>query len=305
MTSQTPSPRQKLLVVGCGYTGLKVIQRVWSVDPRKDISALVRRSSRVQELTKHHIPTLAWDLDRPTTQETKNSLNNLMSGGVVLYSTPPPREGDSDTRMRRFLASIHEPINRFIYLSTTGVYGDCRGAWIDEAQPVNPQNPRSVRRVDAERQVQQWCEQNNVTWTFLRIAGIYGPGRLPMRQAKTGDTVLKANEAPYGNHIHIDDLVRCCTVLIQGDTDVNQVINVSDGEPRRSGDLRRVVAKAADLPPPMEIGIDQAHQTFSEMRLSFAAESRRINNQRLRDLLGGVLLYPNLEIGVAKSLKEA
>ncbi len=304
MNSQDTLPRQKLLIVGCGYTGLRIVERVWSLDPRKEITALVRRGSRVQELNQHHIPTLAWDLDRPGTQETKNTLNDQMIGGVILYSTPPLREGDSDLRIKRFLSSIQVPIKRFIYLSTTGVYGNCNGEWVDEKRPINPQNDRSKRRADAEQQVVQWCEARRVSWTILRIAGIYGPNRLPVGQSKNGDTVVKAAEAPFGNHIHVDDLVRACVVLIQTEDGRDEIFNVSDGEPRRSGDLRRVVAKEAGISPPKEIGIDEAHNTFSEMRLSFAVESRRIVNERFRDLLGGVLLYPSLEIGVAKSLEE-
>ena len=304
MNKQDTLPRQKLLIVGCGYTGLRVVERVWSLDPRKDVTALVRRASRVQELNKRHIPTLAWDLDRPGVQETKNTINDQMIGGVVLYSTPPLRDGQTDQRIKRFLSSIQVPIKRFIYLSTTGVYGNCNGEWVDENRPINPQNDRSRRRADAEEQVIQWCQAHNVAWSILRIAGIYGPHRLPVRQAKHGDTVVKAGEAPFGNHIHVEDLVRACVVLIQTEDGQNTIFNVSDGEPRRSGDLRRVLAKETGAPAPTEIGIDEAYDTFSEMRLSFAVESRRINNERFRDLLGGVLLYPSLEIGVAKSLEE-
>lgn len=297
----TALPRDKLLIVGCGYTGERVAKKIWAIDPRRDISALVRRGSSLQKLIAMNIPAMTWDLDRPSTQETRYTLNQVGAGGVVLYSTPPPRDGEIDTRIKRFLSVIRSKVRHFVYLSTTGVYGDCQGEWIDESRPVNPQNDRSKRRLNAEEQVKKWCIEHQARWSILRIAGIYGPGRLPTRQTGSGDTVLTENEAPMGNHIHIDDLVRACSVLIQSDGK-DQVINVSDGEPKPSGELRRVVAKAASLPPPQEIGIEQAHETFSEIRLSFALESRRINNQRLLDLLGGSLLYPNIEMGVAASL---
>lgn len=303
MNPLTQEDREKLLVVGCGYTGSRVVKRLWSVDPRKDITALVRRGSSLQKLNNNHIPALAWDLDRPAPQEVKRAINELTYHGVVLFSTPPPREGDHDTRMKRFLNDLAGPIKHFIYLSTTGVYGDCQGEWVTEQRAVNPQNERSLRRVSAEEQVRAWCNQRNVPYSILRIAGIYGPGRLPTPRNDGRDTVLKQREAPFGNHIHVDDLVRGCIRLIQ-DSGGYRVVNVSDGEPRPSGDLRRVVAKAMDLPSPSEIGFDQAYDTFSEMRLSFALESRKIDNTAFLQLLGGPLLYPSLELGVAASLSN-
>jgi nucleoside-diphosphate-sugar epimerase len=185
-----------------------------------------------------------------------------------------------------------------VYISTSAVYGDCQGAWITEAQATAPTSDRGRRRLDAERQVVDWCTRQGVQWNILRVPGIYGPGKLPLARLEQGLPVLREADAPYTNRIHGDDLAMICIAAMQSPVH-NNVFNVSDGHPSNMTDYFFRVADAAGLPRPPTVARAEAEQVLSPGMLSFLADSRRMQNDKLLKQLGIRLQYPDLDSGLA------
>ena len=131
------------------------------------------------------------DLDRP------DSLAPLEAADAVLHCAPPPQTGTEDTRTANLLAVLERNRilpTRFVYISTSGVYGDCGGALVDESRAVNPQSPRAQRRVHAEAQLALWCTRQGVALVVLRAPGIYAADRLPLERLRAGTPVLRDEE---------------------------------------------------------------------------------------------------------------
>ena len=152
------------------------------------------------------------NLDRP------DSLATLEPADAVLHCAPPPQSGQTDTRTGNLLAALSGMRilpTRFVYISTSGVYGDCGGALVDETRAVNPQGDRAKRRVDAEQQLAQWCKTLGIALIVLRAPGIYAGDRLPIERLRAGTPVLRAADDVYTNHIHADDLAAICVRTLE------------------------------------------------------------------------------------------
>ncbi len=219
----------------------------------------------------------------------------------ILYTVPPSPDAATDVRLERLLDLLHPAPTRIVYISTTGVYGDCGGKLVDETCPVNPQNRRALLRVAAEQSLEAWCASKAVACVILRVPGIYGPGRLGIDRVRSRAANIRENEANPGNRIHVDDLVTCCEAALAEDAPPG-IYNVGDGDHRSAtwfaGELARRIG--AEAPP--EISLDQARKEFSPMRLSFLGESRRIDTTKMRDVLGVTLRYPDPVDGIAASI---
>ncbi len=227
------------------------------------------------------------DLDQPSSLPAVS--------GRVLYTAPPPSGGDSDRRMRAFLQAAGE-IETLVYLSTSGVYGDCAGDWVDETRPPAPRTERARRRVDAEQQLQDWAAHSGARLAILRVPGIYGPGRLPLARLREGRPVLDPAQAPWSNRIHAEDLADACLLALDKG---RGIYNVSDGSPSRMSDYFLACARHAGLPAPPLIDWAEAERQFSPQMLSFYRESRRLDIRRARRELGFEPRYPDLESGLA------
>lgn len=244
---------------------------------------------------------LSADLDRP------DSLAILPLNAVrVLYLAPPPQSGQLDDRMRNFCDELSRRLPErplgLVYVSTSGVYGDCRGELVKETRPVNPQTDRARRRVDAETILRNWGEVNQVPIVILRVAGIYGPGRLPLQRLQAGLPVLQPEQSPSSNRIHADDLARICLAALDR-VEMEGVFNVCDGEQSSMSAYFIAVAEMFDLPEPTRISMQAAQEQFSAEMLSYLKESRRLDNSRLLKELNVTLLYPTLATGL-QSIKQ-
>lgn len=267
------------LVAGTGYTGRRVLERL----PAEATLGLSRS---------------AFDTDRAFETVDFDALEtlpvSLPRDYAVLYTCPP--DGSTDQRLRRFVAALpHEPV-RFVYISTTGVYGDCRGAVVSEDTPVNPGSRLSKPRVDAEDFLRAWTDG----LVILRVPGIYGPDRLGVERLMAGEACLREAEANPGNRIHVDDLVACCLAALAPDTPAG-TYNVGDGDHRSATWFAGEVARQTGLPPPREISRALAAQEFSPMRLAFLASSRKVDTTRMREVLG--VKPRNPEEGIRQSLR--
>jgi len=195
-----PSPK-KLLIIGCGDIGQRTArlarQSGWQV------SGLVRSAESGRKLCEQGIGIIEANLLDPAALPVLD-----LRGSSLLYLAPPPGGGVTDPKVRNLCAAIHsgqEP-DKIVYISTSGVYGDCQGTRVTEATPPNPQTARAKRRFDAETVFSQFSEQRNVPLVILRVTGIYGPHRFPLQRLLERHPVLCEAEASFTNRIHADDL---------------------------------------------------------------------------------------------------
>lgn len=217
---------------------------------------------------------------------------------VVLYTVPPA--GSDDVRLPHFLSELQPPPRRFVYISTTGVYGNCHGARVTEDAPLNPSG-MSRPRVAAERLLTAWATSENCELTILRAPGIYGPGRLGVDRIEAGGAVLREEDASPGNRIHVDDLANCCIAALDKTTPTG-IFNVGDGDHRSSTWFAQEVARQAGLPEPRLVSRVEAEKEFSPLRLAFLSSSRIVDTTRMRDVLGVTPRYANPEDGIKASL---
>jgi nucleoside-diphosphate-sugar epimerase len=186
---------------------------------------------------------------------------------------------------------------RFVYISTSGVYGDCGGARVEESRPVNPRTVRAARRVDAERAVTEWGDAAGVKTTILRVPGIYATDRLPVERLARGTPVLRAEDDVYTNHIHADDLARACVAALWRGR-AQRVVNVSDASALKMGDYFDLAADLYGLPRPPRLARDAARAQLPLSLLSFMGESRRLQTQRMAQELRLRLRYPTVVQGL-------
>lgn len=282
-----------VLIVGCGDVGRQLAAA------GQPVTGLVRTPASAAGLAELGITSLLADLDQA-------ELPPLPTGAAeVFYLAPPPPQGTTDPRIGHFLqacARDGQP-RRIVAISTTGVYGDCGGAWVDEDCPPNPQLDRARRRWDAEQQLRAWHDQGGGELVILRVAGIYGPGKLPLERLRQGLPMVPEHQAPWTNRIHIDDLVTVCRAAMARAPD-GALYNVSDGHPGNMTDYFNRVADLAGLPRPPLVPLAEASGQLSAGILSYLSESRRLRNDRMLRELGIALRYPTLALGLPACLDQ-
>jgi nucleoside-diphosphate-sugar epimerase len=280
--------RPVLLIVGCGDIGLRVLgllQRRWRV------LALTSSPTRVASLRAAGAVPLVGDLD------DARSLGRLAAlADAVLHLAPPPQQGSTDPRTRKLLQALARSsrVRRLVYASTSGVYGDAGGERFDETRAVHPTTDRARRRVDAEARVRQHGRAFALRACILRVPGIYALDRQggdPRDRVRRGAPVLVPADDVHTNHIHADDLARACVAALMRGAP-QRIYHVSDCSELKMGDHFDAVADAFGLSRPPRLTRDEAARTLSPMQMSFVAESRRLDNRRLRAELRLRLRYP-------------
>ena len=239
--------------------------------------------------------TVGLDLDLP------GSLAALEPADALLHCAPPPPAGATDTRTANLLEALEGRRilpTRFVYISTSGVYGDCGGAVVDESRALNPQSTRGRRRADAEQQLALWCNRHHVALVVLRAPGIYAADRLPLERLRAGTPVLREADDVYTNHVHADDLAAACARALEDDAPAG-IYNASDDSELRMGAWFDLVADYAGLPRPPRIARSEAAGRLPPELLSFMNESRRLDNRRLTHVLGLRLRFPTVQQGLA------
>jgi nucleoside-diphosphate-sugar epimerase len=233
------------------------------------------------------------DLDRPGSF-------SLPRAEALLHCAPPPSEGTADTRTTNLLAALEKgrilPA-RMVYVSTSGVYGDCSGARVDESHPPAPQTERACRRLNAETQLRQWTGARDIALIVLRVPGIYAPDRLPLERLRAGTPVLRAEDDVYTSHIHAEDLAAIVCRALEDDA-APGVYNAADDTEMKVGDWFDLVADTHRLPRAPRVSRGAAPQKIPPGLLSFMQESRRLDNTRLKSVLGIRLRYPTVREGL-------
>jgi len=276
----------RVLMIGCGDVALRTARLL---HPKVRLYGLTRRVEDVAKLRAHGILPIIGDLDRLA------SLDRLRAAPhAVLHFAPPPSDGRDDSRTRKLVAALARARSipqRFVYISTSGVYGDCAGARIGETRPRRAGTPRARRRVAAEDRLRDWAKRYGVSLSILRVPGIYAETRLPLDRLRQGTPVLMAEDDVYTNHIHADDLAHAAVAaLFRGRA--NRAYNTSDDAELKMAGWFDLVADAYKLPRAPRISWDDAVTRIAPLLLSFMSESRRLSNVRMKRELRVRLRYP-------------
>jgi nucleoside-diphosphate-sugar epimerase len=286
-----------VFVVGCGDIGCRVaaLEQAQGLE----VAALARTPESAGKLEALGILPLAGDLDQP------ESLQHLrVDAQLLYYFAPPPGSGNGDPRLAALLRTLEKTglPKRLVYISTTGVYGDCQGQWVDETRPCHPQSQRAQRRVAAEEALREFSERLGLHYSILRVPGIYGPARLPLQRLRRGVPLIRLEECPMGNRIHAADLARVCVAAAR-QAGQGAIYNAGDGHPLPVTEYFRRIADALGWPRPPEISMDEARKVLDPGMLSFLEESKRLDNTKmLRELLL-TLEFEDLNLGIQDCLR--
>jgi len=276
--------KPRLLILGCGDVGLRLLALL---KHRFRVFAVTSQPARCAELRAAGAIPLVADLDQPATLARLARLAQ-----IVVHLAPPHSAGEKDQRSRNLAAILPERAT-LVYISTTGVYGDCGGALIDETQVLAPHNGRARRRVDAEQVLRAWARRRGGRLAILRVPGIYAAERLPLARLRQGTPALIGADDVCTNHIHADDLARIIVAAIFKASPL-RIYHASDDSQLKMAEYFDLVAQAFGLPLPPRLPRSELEQVVSPMLLSFMSESRRLQNQRIKLELGVRLRYPDV-----------
>ncbi len=290
--------KQILLLVGCGDIALRAAPLL-RVHYR--LLGLCRRPENYDQLRLRGITPVFGDLDNP------KSLNRLAGiAHAVLHLAPPPNHGERDIRTTNLLVALTKRPTmkriilpqRFIYISTSGVYGDCNGALIDETCPINPRTERSVRRANAEMQIRNWGLRNRVRVSILRVPGIYAADRLPLARLRENTPMLLPDEDCYTNCIHADDLVHIIFAALRH-AKPGRIYHACDDSRLKMGEYFDLIADRIGIPRPPRVARTKANEHISISMLSYMEESRQLMNIRIKNELHVNLRYPTVTEGIS------
>ena len=288
--------KKTLLIIGCGDVALRTAPLL---NTHYRVLGLCRNPTNFDKLRLHGILPLSGDLDRPKTLDKLAGIAQML-----VHLAPPPNHGIRDTRTANLLAALARRKKqslilpqRLVYISTSGVYGDCNGALIDETRPVNPGTERALRRINAEQQIRNWGKRNHVNVSILRVPGIYASNRLPIKCLRDGTPILSPEDDSYTNHIHANDLARIIYSALRY-AKHGRIYHACDDSHLKMGEYFDLVADHFGLPRPPRLKRDHANGLISPSMLSYMDESRRLTNIRMKRELHINLYYPTVFEGI-------
>ena len=299
----------RILIIGCGDVGLRAAKLLKG---RARLYALSHSPQRHAELRAAGITPISGNLD------DRHSLRSIAAlADHVLHFAPPPGEGETDPRTRRLLAILSAPrpphsgrspsspegrgsLSALVYISTSGVYGDCGGAEVAETWPARPNNTRAKRRADAESRLRRFGRTKGRVG-ILRAPGIYAQDRMPAERVKKGLPAIVAADDVHTNHIHAGDLARLAlAVLFRGRH--NRLYNAVDDSGLKMGDWFDVVADHLGLPRPPRLSREEVLAAVTPAMRTFLTESRRLSNWRIKQELRFRLQYPTVREGLVEPI---
>lgn len=287
--------KPRLLIVGCGDVGMRLVPLL---QDRYRVFAVTSQPDRCAALRAAGATPLVADLDDAATLDRLAGLAH-----TVVHLAPPQPDGLLDRRTRRLVAILPEHA-QLVYISTSGVYGDCGGTWVDETHAVAPRSLRAQRRVDAEQAVRAWGRRSAGRVAILRVPGIYAAERLPLARLQRGLPALLAAEDVHTNHVHADDLARIIVATLRRALP-GRVYHAVDDSDMKMAEFFDAVADAHRIPRPPRLPRSTLSQVVSPMLLSFMSESRRLRNDRLKNELGVRLRYPLVTDMLAELILDA
>ncbi|WP_420894318.1 NAD-dependent epimerase/dehydratase family protein [Vandammella animalimorsus] len=290
--------QERVLVIGCGDVGMR-LARLQARNGRW--LALTSSPGRCGQLRQLGLQPLLGNLDEPATLRRLAGLATRL-----VYLAPPPAAGTlGDPRSLALCRSLRRGRclpRSVVYVSTTGVYGDCQGQWVAESRPTAPASAQARRRVAAEAQLRGLLHsRQRVRVALLRAPGIYAIGRAhgdPRQRLQEGEPVLQDREDVYINRIHAEDLARACWLALWR-ARPGRAFNACDDTVLKLGEYLDEAARRLDLPPPPRITRAEAERIFSDSKMRFLRESRRLRNQRIKTELRLQWRYPTVWDGLA------
>ncbi len=290
--------KPRCLIIGCGDVGMRLLPHL--VD-RFRVFAVTSQSADserfVQLRAAGAVPVFA-NLDQVDTIKRLAGLAN-----IIVHLAPPRTEGEIDLRTQQ-LAAILPEMAHLVYVSTTGVYGDCGGVQFDETRPCKPNNTRAKRRVSAENILRAWAKRRGALLSILRVPGIYAADRLPIERLRKGTPALIASDDVYSNHIHAEDLAYLIKLAIFR-ARPNRVYHAVDDSDLKMADYFDQVADHFQLPRPPRLPRAELEKQVSPMLLSFMSESRRLMNRRIKTELGARLRFPTVKRALLDLIGES
>jgi nucleoside-diphosphate-sugar epimerase len=291
------APEMAKLVIGCGYLGARVARK-W-LDSGHSVTVVTRSDERAERFRQKGFDAIVADVTRPET------LTQLPVAESVLFAVGFDRDSKNSIQhvyadgMRNVLAALPAETGRLIYISTTGVYGPADGGWVDEVTAPDPQRDGGRASLAAEERIAAHpLRQRSV---ILRLAGIYGPGRVPFIRELRADEPIAAPASGWLNLIHVDDAVEAVVAACELEPfrDGPRVYCVSDGQPVQRGEFYSEVARQIGAQPPRFVEPDP-----NSPRTARAEANRRISNARMLADLRVTLAYPNYRAGLAEAVES-
>jgi len=288
-----------LLCFGLGYSAEHFVAAYG--DGFERIIGTVRGAERAAVLNAHlsgRLKVLVFDGKSPTPELQRA----IAEADAALISIPQDERGDPV--LRAFAGEFKQArrLSALVYLSTVGVYGDHRGAWVDEDTPTEPVTARARNRRAAEQAWQDFGKSRGIAVAVLRLAGIYGPERSALTQIARGDARRVVKPGQVFTRIHVDDIAQAIDAALAQRAD--GIFNVADDEPAPPGDALIFAAGLLSVPPPPEIPYEQAAPSMSPMAQSFWQDCRRVKNDKLKRELGVTLRYPTYREGLQALFEE-
>ena len=284
----------RLVICGCSDMGHRVAKQLFGGPSNVEIYALVNTQSSADLCQQHGISASIIELDKSL------QLAEELNGADLLYLAPPSSSGLLDQRSAHFIQAMAKQgllPKKVVLLSTTAVYGDCAGNWVNELTSTEPQTDRGKRRLNAEQQWSSWASDNAVGLIVLRVAGIYANSRIPRARIKQGLPVVFAPECGFSNRIHADDLAKVIIAALDLQSSY-EVFNVSDGTPGTITEFLVEATKVIGLPPLPQISLAEAEHQLSTNMLSYLRESRQIDNKKMLRQLKVTLSHPDFRSGL-------
>lgn len=273
---------------GIGYAAGVLARRLAAAGWR--VAGTSRNEQHCQALRAQGIDAVPFERGRPIDPRLLDGVTHLLS------SVPPDAEGDPV--LAEHFADIARRHPAWIgYLSTTAVYGDYRGAWVDETAPLRPSHERAWRRVHAE---QHWFDLRRIHGLpvhVFRLAGIYGPGRSILDDVRAGTVRRIVKKRQFFGRIHVEDIA---TVLeaSMATPDAGAVYNLADDLPTPPDEVAAFACELMGVAPPPTIPFEDARGAMSPMQLTFWTDSKKVHNDKIKDQLGVTLKYPDYKAGL-------
>lgn len=291
-STETSGSARHLFCFGYGYSArvlaLRLISDGWVV------SGTCRNAEKRALLAADGVRAFLFDRDQPLIGPPA-ALDGVTD---VLSSVPPDRFGDPVLDQHGTLLAAARGLRWVGYLSTTGVYGDTGGAQVDETAPPRPTSERGRRRVEAESRWLALHEKHGQPVQVFRLAGIYGPGRGAIEQARQGAARRIDKPGHLFSRIHVDDIAAVLRASMAR-PNPGRIYNVCDDEPAAPADVIAHACHLLGVEPPPPVPFDQAAPELSPMAMSFWRDNRRVDNARIKRELGVKLLYPDYRAGLA------
>tara|TARA_B100000676_G_scaffold306000_1_gene361337 strand:+ start:7589 stop:8458 length:870 start_codon:yes stop_codon:yes gene_type:complete len=288
---------KKLFCFGLGFSAMALARHC--LDKGWTVAGTTRSADRCASLRDEGIDAVAFDTDGET-----DGVEPALEGTTHLVDSIPPSASMICPPLDRLATPISqlEDLEWVGYFSTTGVYGNHDGGWVDETTPVQPSLDRSIRRVAAEEAWLVMHERYGLPVHLFRLAGIYGPGRGVLEQVRKGRARRIVKPGQVFSRIHVDDIAAVLLASISR-PNPGAAYNVCDDEAEEPA---KVVAYACELlgvSPPEPVPFDDAD--LSDMARSFYADNKRVRNERIKKELGVVLRYPGYREGMVADLSES